>query len=95
MSSLTTLSRPYAKAAFELARDESALGRWDEMLTLASAIASDEAMASLLDSPHVSGAEAVGMIADTAGDSFDGRFRDYLGILATNGRLPLLTEITL
>jgi F-type H+-transporting ATPase subunit delta len=94
MSSLTTLSRPYAKAAFELARDENALGRWDEMLTLASRIASDEAMAGLLESPQVSGADAVGMITDTAGDSFDGRFCDYLGILATNGRLPLLTEIT-
>ncbi len=35
MSSLTTLARPYAKAAFELARDEKALASWEAMLRLA------------------------------------------------------------
>ena len=35
MSSLTTLARPYAKAAFELAQDDNDLGRWDDMLNLA------------------------------------------------------------
>ncbi|NNK32666.1 MAG: F0F1 ATP synthase subunit delta [Xanthomonadales bacterium] len=94
MSSLTTLARPYAKAAFELARDESALLRWDEMLTLAGTIASDEAMASLLESPHVSGAEAAKLIVETAGDDLAPRFRDFLDVLAANGRLPLLPEIT-
>ena len=94
MSSLTTLARPYAKAAFELARDADALGRWEEMLTLASAIVSDEAMAGLLESPHVSSVAAMKMIAETAGDGFDGRFRDFLSILADNSRLPLLPQIT-
>ena len=94
MSSLTTLARPYAKAAFELARDESALPRWDDMLTLAATIASDEAMAGLLESPHVSGAEAVRLISETAGEAIDQRFRDFLDVLAVNGRLPLLPEIT-
>ena len=45
MSNLTTLARPYAKAAFELAQAEQALAGWDEMLNLASNIASDDAMA--------------------------------------------------
>lgn len=94
MSSLTTLARPYAKAAFELARDENALPRWDDMLTLAGAIASDESMAGLLESPHVSAVDAAKLIAETAGDALDQRFRDYLDVLAANGRLPLLPVIT-
>jgi F-type H+-transporting ATPase subunit delta len=94
MSSTTTLARPYAKAAFALAQDAQALSRWDEMLKLAAAITADPAMADLLDSPQLSSAKAAEMIADMGGEAFDGRFRDYLAVLAGNGRLLLLPEIT-
>ena len=103
MSSVTTLARPYAKAAFALAQEEQArdgqahetpaLARWEQMLQLAAAIAADAAMAEALDSPHVSDAAAVKLIADTAGESLDERFRGFLGVLAHYGRLPLLPEI--
>ena len=94
MSSTTTLARPYAKAAFALAQDLDALARWDEMLNLAAAITADPAMAELLDSPQLSRTRAAGMIADLGGEAFDDRFRDYLAVLAGNGRLALLPEIT-
>ena len=75
MSSLATLARPYAKAAFELAQGEQALARWDDMLSLASSIATDGSMAKLLESPDVSNAQTVsiiteagGVITDTSGD---------------------------
>jgi len=94
MSSLATLARPYAKAAFELAQEEQALARWDDMLSLASDIATDDSMAKLLDSPDVSSAQIASIITDSAGDAFDGRFRDFLSVLSSNGRLPLLPHIT-
>ena len=50
-------------------------------------------MAALLESPHVSHEQVVGIMADAAGDSFDKRFRDYLSVLAGNGRLPLLPQV--
>jgi F-type H+-transporting ATPase subunit delta len=103
MSSVTTLARPYAKAAFALAQDEQAgdgqahdghaLARWEQMLSLAAAITADATMAQVLDSPQVSDAAAVKLIADTAGEALDERFRGFLGVLADNGRLPLLPEI--
>ena len=94
MSTLATLARPYAKAAFELAQSQQSLAAWDDMLTLASEIATDDSMAGLIESPHVTNAQVVGIITDAAGDAFDKRFADYLSVLATNGRLPLLPEIT-
>ena len=94
MSSLTTLARPYAKAAFALAESEQALARWEEMLTLASEIATDETMSELLSSPHIGSAEAARLITESAGSSFDGRFGDFLRVLGTNDRLALLPEIT-
>jgi F-type H+-transporting ATPase subunit delta len=93
MSSLTTLARPYAKAAFELAQGENALAGWNDMLRLASDIVVEESMAALLESPDVSNSDAVKIITDVAGEAFVGRFRDYLAVLATNGRLPLLPHI--
>lgn len=94
MGSLTTLARPYAKAAFQLARSEEGLQAWDEMLALAAAISTDERVARLLESPHVSAEQALGLISDSAGESFDERFRGFLSVLAENGRLPLLGEIS-
>lgn len=94
MSSLTTLARPYAKAAFELAQDQQALARWEDMLTLATEMAMDDSMVGLLESPHVSNAAVVKIITDAAGESFDSRFRDFLSVLADNGRLPLLPQLT-
>ncbi|MDH3999779.1 MAG: F0F1 ATP synthase subunit delta [Xanthomonadales bacterium] len=93
MSSLTTLARPYAKAAFELAQGENALAGWNDMLRLASDIVVEESMAALLESPDVSNSDAVKIITDVAGEAFVGRFRDYLAVLAANGRLPLLPHI--
>ena len=94
MSNVTTLARPYAKAAFELARAEDATGRWNEMLALASTLVTEESMADLLESPHVSSGQLVQILSDTAGEAFDARFRDFLTVLAENKRFPLLPEIT-
>jgi F-type H+-transporting ATPase subunit delta len=94
MSSLTTLARPYAKAAFELADADNATARWDEMLALASSLVSDETMARLLQSPEVGSRQMVNVLSDIAGDSFDSRFTDYLSVLAENKRFPLIPEIS-
>ena len=93
MSNLATLARPYAKAAFALAQDTQTLARWEDLLGMAAAIASDPTMADVLESPHVSDAQAVKLIAGAAGEALDDRFRGFLGVLADNGRLPLLPEI--
>jgi len=94
MSSLTTLARPYAKAAFELARGEQALAAWDDMLTLASEMVTEKSMAGLLESPHISNEDVVKILTDTADDAFGGRFRDFLSVVGVSGRLPLLPQVT-
>ena len=94
MSSLTTLARPYAKAAFELAQEEGDLARWDAMLDLVSQLAADEAIGRLLDNPKVSNAETARLISDAAGEELSERFEGYLSVLAANDRLTLLPEIT-
>ncbi len=94
MSNVTTLARPYAKAAFDLDEADGTTGSWNDMLVLASAQVSEESMQSLLYSPEVSNSQLVAILSDAAGEAFDKRFKDFLSVLAENKRLPLLPEIT-
>ena len=94
MSNVTTLARPYAKAAFELAEADDATGNWTDMLVLASTLVSEESLANLLQSPEVTNNQVLEILASTAGEAFNSRFRDFLSVLTENKRLPLLPEIT-
>jgi F-type H+-transporting ATPase subunit delta len=93
MSSLTTLARPYAKAAFGLAQDDQALAAWQSMLHLASEISSNAEVGELLDNPLLTSAQSVELISSVGGDQFNQRFGAYLGVLGENRRLTLLPEI--
>lgn len=97
MSALTTLARPYAKAAFGLAQDSGhgaeALAAWQDMLTLASEFVADERVAGIMENPLVSSAQAVQLLNDLAGDRFDERFRAFISVVGASRRLPLLPEI--
>ena len=93
MSSLTTLARPYAKAAFELARGDNNLAGWDDMLATVTLITADEGMAAWLQSPHSKPDKAVDIILEAMAGDVDARFQGYLGVLADNDRLLLCGEI--
>lgn len=93
MSSLTTLARPYAKAAFELAQGANDLAGWDTLLAQAGEAASVEAMANWLESPHADAGKAVAILVETLGEGVSEQFQGYLAVLAENDRLGLLPEI--
>ena len=94
MSNATTLARPYAKAAFELANGDNATDRWNDMLSLASALVTDETLANLLESPQLTSSQVVQVLSDTGGEAFDSRFRDFLTVISENKRFSLLPEVT-
>ena len=94
MSSITTLARPYAKAAFELASGDDNLAGWDEMLSATAVITADEGMDNWLQSPHSTVDKAVEIIVEAMGGDVDPRFQGYLGVLADNDRLSLCSEVS-
>ena len=90
MSQALTLARPYARAAFAVARDEGKFAAWSDALGLSARIAADPRVASLLLNPQLSDADAVALLStDGAGESY----ARFLGLLAENRRLPQLPEI--
>ncbi len=93
MSDLTKLARPYAKAAFDLARDDSALAQWAQMLEAASTMVANSKVADLISNPNVSQSRVAKMLVVTGGDNFSPKFVNFLRLLAENKRLLLLPEI--
>ncbi|RLA57189.1 MAG: F0F1 ATP synthase subunit delta [Gammaproteobacteria bacterium] len=93
MAELSTLARPYAKAAFEYARDSSALSQWSDQLATAAAVAMDSAMGTVLNDPALTAEQQARALSDVCGDSLSGEARNFIAVLASNKRLALLPEI--
>ena len=90
MSQALTLARPYARAAFAIARDAGKLPGWSDALGFAARVAADPRVAALLGHPRLGRDDAVSLLAI---DGADATFADFLGLLFDNRRLPLLPEI--
>ena len=93
MAELSTLARPYAKAAFEYARDNNALAQWSEQLATAAAVSLDSALVAVLNNPAKTAEQQAMTLTDVCGDSLAGEVRNYIAILASNKRIALLPEI--
>jgi F-type H+-transporting ATPase subunit delta len=91
MAEKVTLARPYAKAAFESAREHNSFARWTDMLAAASATVVDQRVVKLLSSPRVKPDDLVELIAEASGADAPGR--NFLNTLAQNRRLGVLPEI--
>lgn len=93
MAELATIARPYANAAFEMAKRESSLDQWSRMLGVVDTITRDERVRVLLDSPDLPANAKAFRLAELAGDALDDRGKKFLQALADNNRLLLLAEI--
>ena len=63
MSQGLTLARPYARAAFAIARDEKTFADWSLVLGFAARIAADPQVATLLGDPRLSDGGAVTLLS--------------------------------
>ncbi len=94
MSEFTTAARPYAKAAFEVAHAESKQAEWLEAIELMSAIVCNETFVPVIDSPSMGSAAKGDILIDICADKLSETQKNFVKVLAENGRLPLLPEIT-
>jgi F-type H+-transporting ATPase subunit delta len=94
MTERVTIARPYAKAAFAEARKMQRLTQWSDALQLAAAVSVDERVRPLFGNPHVTATQLVELMAGVGGQAIDPEARRFLTVLAENGRLALLPEIS-
>ncbi|MGT3005401.1 F0F1 ATP synthase subunit delta [Pasteurella multocida] len=92
MSELTTISRPYAKAAFDFAIEQNAVEKWANMLHFSSELIKDETMQTFLKSSL-----SAGKLADTVisicGEQLDQYGQNLIRLMAENKRLEVLPAI--
>jgi F-type H+-transporting ATPase subunit delta len=93
MAEPVTVARPYAEAAFSIAREANALPVWGEMLKLASNVAADARMHSALDNPKLSAAEKESLFLSVCGEGLNADARSFIRVLVEAERIVLLPEI--
>ena len=76
MADLSTLARPYAKAAFDYAFEHGVADAWEDFLFIASTVVNDKSFHDMLDNPAIAADQKVAALVDlydtqvaTAGDT--------------------------
>lgn len=93
MAELTTLARPYAKAAFEYALSADRLNEWSESLSYASAVTSDPLIQEVLHNPSLTTIRKAEIFITACGDQLDENMKRFVKVLTENNRLVLLPVI--
>ena len=90
MSQALTLARPYARAAFNAARDEGRVTAWSQALAFAARVAGDPQAQALLKHPQLNAQHAAQLLVM---DAADATFVRFVEMLTDNRRLELLPEV--
>lgn len=93
MAELTTLARPYAKAAFESAREAGDLQGWSDALTLLASVSLSEKIDLVLDSPNLIGEQKAEVFIEVCGEKLNEKQKNFIKVLAENKRLGLLVAV--
>lgn len=92
MAENITLARPYADAAFQLARATNALGPWQQALDRMAAVAADAQMVECISNPRLLPAQVSQLFLDVVG-SVSAEQQNFVRLLVDNDRLQVLPEI--
>ncbi len=92
MAESLTIARPYAEAAFGLARETNTLQSWSDALSRLSAVVSNPDVSRLLGNPKLTETQIASLVADGAAP-LTAEQRNFAHVLAGNERLSVLPEI--
>lgn len=93
MAELTTLARPYAKAAFEYAQTHQQLADWSAALGVLAAVSQDDTVRQLLKEPQLTSSAKAQSLIDVCGDKLNAPAQNFVRTVAENKRLELLPTI--
>ena len=91
---LTTVARPYARAAFSFAVDQDlGLDSWSKMLALLSEAVQQDTVREKLDDPKLTSESSADVLSALLGSDLDENARNFIKVLAQYGRMELLPNI--
>ena len=93
MAELSTLARPYARAVFELARDEGKLADWSALLAGLATVVRDKSVAAAIGHPAIGRGQLADVLVQALGSQATGHAKNLLRLLSEYGRLKLAPAI--
>jgi F-type H+-transporting ATPase subunit delta len=98
MAENVTLARPYAEAAYQLARSGNALAAWSDVLERLSAIAARPEMEECIGNPRLSPEQLAQLCLDVVASKektgLSAEQQNFVRVLADNDRLIVMPEIS-
>ncbi|AKC60190.1 F0F1 ATP synthase subunit delta [Blochmannia endosymbiont of Camponotus (Colobopsis) obliquus] len=89
---ISTIARPYAKAAFDFAVKQKRITQWRSMLTVAAKISQDKQIIKLLSS-HIGTYQLSNLFITICGNQLDCYCQNFIKIMAKYSRLPILPNV--
>ncbi len=101
MADLSTLARPYAKAAYDCANESNATTNWENFLEISSSVVSDGEFKQVLNNPAISKESKVSILLDicqshlnsSTDNKVSTQINNFIKQLADNDRLGLIPQI--
>lgn len=93
MAEISTIARPYAQAAFDVAQSENALPSWATFLNDAATVVSQPEVREIIGDPRVSPAQLLGVFEAAISITHDSQ-RKLLAELIYGGRVGVLSAIS-
>jgi F-type H+-transporting ATPase subunit delta len=98
MAENVTLARPYAEAAFQLAKSGNALAAWSDVLSRLSVVAARPEMEECIGNPRLNPEQLAQLCLDVAASEAKAGLsadqQNFVRVLADNDRLIVLPEIS-
>lgn len=92
MSELTTIARPYARAAFDYAIEQNTLEKWHEMLLFAAAVAEQADIRRFLNSANHRD-KTTEVFLGVCAEQLDEKGQNLIKVMASNNRLVILPQV--
>jgi len=94
MSELTTIARPYAKAAFDFAVESADIAKWQEMLVFAAEVTKNDDMRNILSSAMAPD-KLADLFVSICEEQLNTQGQNFIRVLAENNRLSVLPDIAI
>lgn len=94
MAEISTIARPYAVAAFNLAKERKALKEWSEMLGFLAQVSQDECMHTFINDSKVSDEDREKTLIKIAAKKLNAYGENLIKLLIEYKRLNVLPEIS-
>ena len=93
MSEQVTIARPYAEAAYSLAREQNSLPQWAEMLRVVSNVTSDPTVRAALDNPRLDNSAKESLLLSLCSDALSAEGKSFIRVLLESDRIAILPDI--